>query len=46
MIISIILGKGQGFPGIGSLPLFGFLWLVSELSQHWWVCHSDANVLQ
>ena len=41
MIIPIILGKGQGFP-----PLFGFLWLVSELSQHWWVSHLDANVLQ
>ena len=41
MIIPIILGKGQGVP-----PLFGFLWLVSELSQHWWVSHLDANVLQ
>ena len=41
--IPTISEKWQRFPGIG--PLFGLLWLASELSWHWRVWHLDANIL-
>ena len=41
--IPAISEKGQRFPRIG--PLFGLLWLASELSWHRWVWHLDANIL-
>ena len=32
---------------MGHCPLFDILWLASELSWCWWVCHlAFANVLQ
>ena len=43
--IPTVLGKEQGFPGIGPPPLFGLLWLASELSWHLYVT-SHADVLK
>lgn len=46
IIPMMILGKGWVFPTIGPPPTFDLLWLASALSQHWWVYHQYASILQ
>ena len=46
-LFQLFWGRDRDFQELGHCPLFDILWLASELSWCWWVCHlAFANILQ